>query len=156
MITIVQRVRSAAVTVDGATVGAIARGLMLLVGIERGDSEQDADTTVTKLSKLRCFPGRTPMDQSVRDIDGGCLVVSQFTLAGSLEKGNRPSFTHAEDPARAEVLYERIARGFAEQGITTATGRFGATMAVAIDNDGPVTFVLTVRDGKVVDHQNDG
>ena len=149
VITIVQRVSRAAVAVDGETVGAIDRGLLLLVGVERGDTERDADVTGARLLKLRCFPGRTPMDLSVCDIQGGCLVISQFTLAAQLEKGNRPSFTHAEDPEPARILYERVANGIASAGITTATGSFGATMAVELVNDGPVTFVFTVRDGKV-------
>ena len=149
MITIVQRVLHARVHVDGEEVGACARGFLLLVGVERGDSERDADATAEKLRKLRCFPGRTPMDATISDIGGSVLVVSQFTLAAELADGNRPSFSAAEDPAIAERLYLLIADRLRENGLPTATGRFGAKMEVSLCNDGPVTFVLCARDGRV-------
>lgn len=148
MITVVQRVLAADVRVDQEVVGAIDKGLLLFVGVERGDTEADADATAKKLVKLRCFPGRTPMDATLAEVGGGCLVVSQFTLAAELAEGNRPSFTDAEDPARAEVLYLRVAEQLRAEGLAVATGRFGAKMAVTLCNDGPVTFVLTVRAGK--------
>lgn len=148
MITVVQRVLAADVRVDQEVVGAIDKGLLLFVGVERGDTEADADVTARKLFRLRCFPGRTPMDATLAEVGGGCLVVSQFTLAAELAEGNRPSFTDAEDPARAESLYLRIAGKLRAEGLAVATGRFGAKMAVTLCNDGPVTFVLTVRGGK--------
>ena len=96
------------------------------------------------------FGGRTPMDRTVAEVGGGCLVVSQFTLAAELALGNRPSFTAAEKPEVAKPLYERVAHQLREAGLTVATGEFGASMQVELVNDGPVTFVLTVRGGKVM------
>lgn len=150
MITVVQRVRSASVTVDGEIVGAIERGVLLLVGVEATDAEADADATARKIAALRIFAGRTPMDLTLRDVGGGCLVVSQFTLAAELRHGNRPDFTAAAPPDRAQPLYERVAAQLAAAGLPVATGRFGASMLVDLANDGPVSLVLTVRDGKVV------
>ena len=89
------------------------------------------------------------MDRSVKEVGGGCLVVSQFTLAGNLRKGNRPSFDGAEEPARATVLYERVAERLRAEGIPVASGRFAAHMEVELVNDGPVTFVVMVRNGAV-------
>ncbi|MBL8751640.1 MAG: D-tyrosyl-tRNA(Tyr) deacylase [Planctomycetes bacterium] len=150
MITIVQRVGRARVSVDDQVVGAIDRGLLLLVGVERGDTEADAETTAKKVAAMRLFPSDRPMDRSITDIRGGCLVVSQFTLAADLRHGNRPDFTAAADPAVAAPLYERVAGALAAAGLEVATGRFGASMQVELVNDGPVTVVLTVRSGKVV------
>jgi D-tyrosyl-tRNA(Tyr) deacylase len=151
MKTVIQRVSSASVRVDDEVVGQIDHGLLLLVGVEVGDTEADADVTADKILRLRCFPGATPMDRNVVDEGGGCLVVSQFTLAGALRKGNRPSFTDAEDPERAQALYERVAERIARAGVPVATGRFGAKMAVELLNDGPVTFMLFAREGRVRD-----
>jgi D-tyrosyl-tRNA(Tyr) deacylase len=147
MRTVVQRVSRAEVRVGAEVVGRIARGLLLLVGMERGDTEADVDATVRKFAALRCFPGRTPMDQTLAQVGGGCLVVSQFTLLADLTRGNRPGFDRAEAPARAEALYLRVADGLRAAGLSVATGRFGAMMDVDLVNDGPVTFVLDVRDG---------
>jgi len=149
--TLVQRVARAEVRVGGEVVGRIGPGLLLFVGVEKGDGEADADETARKVGALRVFPGRTPMDRTVREVGGGCLVVSQFTLAGSLRKGNRPSFDGAEAPERAEALYLRVAEGVRGQGIEVATGRFGAGMAVDLENDGPVTFLVSVRGGVVAE-----
>jgi len=150
VITLVQRVSRAEVRVDGEVVGRIDKGLLLFVGVERGDGAADADETARKIAALRIFPGRHPMDLAVKDAGGGCLVVSQFTLAGSLRKGNRPSFDGAEEPAAAAALYERVAERLRAEGLPVATGRFAADMAVELVNDGPVTFVVIVRDGAVV------
>lgn len=150
MITLVQRVAEARVHVAGDVVGAIARGLLLFVGVERGDTVADADATARKIAAMRIFPDRAPMDRSVVDIGGECLVVSQFTLAADLRHGNRPDFTAAADPAHAVSLYERVADQLAGAGIRIAKGRFGASMRVELVNEGPVTIVLTVRDGRVV------
>ncbi|MDJ0522036.1 MAG: D-aminoacyl-tRNA deacylase [Planctomycetota bacterium] len=151
---VLQRVREAAVHVprddaDDEVVGAIGRGVLLLVGVGKGDTEADADALVRKIGALRIFPGRTPMDRTLADVGGACLVVSQFTLLGTVRKGNRPGFDRAEDPARAEALYEYVAAGLRAQGLEVATGRFAATMAVHLVNDGPVTFVLEAEDGRV-------
>ena len=150
MKTVVQRVTRARVTVDGETVGSIDHGAVLLVGVERGDTDADADATAQKIGKLRFFPGASPMDRNLLDVGGGVLVVSQFTLAGALAKGNRPSFTDAEDPARAEQLYLRVASQLQAQGLAVATGRFRAAMAVELVNDGPVTFLCFARGGRVL------
>jgi D-aminoacyl-tRNA deacylase len=150
MIVVVQRVARAEVRVDGETVGKIGVGLVLLVGVERGDGRTDADVLARKLLALRIFPGRTPMDLSVADVGGACLVISQFTLAGTTRKGNRPSFDRAEDPALANGLYEHMAEQLRQSGLSVATGRFAAHMEVDLVNDGPVTFVLRARDGGLV------
>jgi len=151
--TVVQRVTRAEVRVDGNVVGAIGLGVMALVGVEKGDSEADAETTVRKLAALRLFPGRTPMDLSLAEAGGACLIVSQFTLAASLAKGNRPSFEPAEEPARAEALYQRVASGLRALGLAVETGRFGADMQVVqveLVNDGPVTFLIFTKEGLLV------
>jgi D-aminoacyl-tRNA deacylase len=148
--TVVQRVTRASVGVDGVVVGEIARGVMLLVGVEKGDLEADADTTARKLAALRLFPGKTPMDLTLAEVGGACLVISQFTLCASLSTGNRPSFEPAEAPARAEVLYLRVAEGLRAAGLPVATGRFGADMAVELVNDGPVTFLVATSGGALV------
>lgn len=150
MRTVLTRVRRAEVRVGDEIVGAVGPGVLLLVGVEQGDTEADADATAGKVASLRIFPGRTPMDRTLLDVGGGALVVSQFTLAASLRSGARPSFTDAEDPGRAEALYLRVATGLASRGVGVATGRFGAAMAVQSENDGPVTFVVEVRAGRVV------
>ena len=149
MKTVLQRVTRARVTVDDEVVGEIGPGLLLLVGIETGDTETEVEVTADKILRLRCFPGATPMDQNVVDTGGSCLVVSQFTLAGSIRKGNRPSFTTAADPARAEPLYEHFVTRLQRAGMTVATGRFGAQMAVELINDGPVTLLLFAREGRI-------
>ena len=146
MITIVQRVLHARVHVDGEEVGACARGFLLLVGVERGDSDPDADATAEKLRKLRCFPGRTPMDATIADIGGSVLVVSQFTLFASTRKGTRPSFNAAAKPDLAIPLYETFCRLLSVAlGRPVATGQFGAQMAVSLVNDGPVTLIIDTR-----------
>jgi len=149
VITLVQRVLRARVVVDGETVGEVGRGLLLFVGVEEGDTPADADATARKVQNLRIFPKDKPTDLSVRDIDGGCLVVSQFTLAAELLRGNRPDFTAAAHPDLARPLYERVAAQLRDAGLTVATGRFAASMQVELVNDGPMTFLLRVLDGKV-------
>jgi D-aminoacyl-tRNA deacylase len=150
VILVVQRVSRAEVRVAGDVVGKVALGLMVLLAVERGDSRADADVLVRKLVALRIFPGRTPMDLSVKDVGGACLVVSQFTLAGSTRKGNRPGFERAEDPTLANSLYEYFAARVIEAGVSVATGRFGAHMDVDLVNDGPVTFILKAHAGGLV------
>jgi D-tyrosyl-tRNA(Tyr) deacylase len=151
MIAVAQRVSRAQVRAAGEVVGRIERGLLVLVAVEKGDGEADADAVARKLVALRIFPGRTPMDLGLREVGGACLVVSQFTLAGCLRKGNRPSFEGAEEPGRAQALYERVAAAIAGQGIVVATGRFAAHMEVELVNDGPVTFIVRARDGVLVE-----
>jgi D-tyrosyl-tRNA(Tyr) deacylase len=148
--TLLQRVLRAEVRVGDERIASIGVGVLLFVGVEVGDTEADADETARKVAALRIFPGRTPMDRTLADVAGACLVVSQFTLAASLQKGNRPSFDGAEAPARAEALYLRVAHALAETGLVVSTGRFAADMAVDLVNDGPVTFLLTCRGGRLV------
>lgn len=150
MRTVVQRVTQAEVRVGGEVVGRVGLGCLLLVGVEKGDGEADADMTARKIAALRMFPGKTPMDRCLAEVGGGCLVVSQFTLAASLVKGNRPSFEPAEEPGRAEALYARVADQLKQTGLPVETGRFGADMQVALSNDGPVTFLVFTRDGQLV------
>jgi D-aminoacyl-tRNA deacylase len=135
---LVQRVSEASVTVDGAEVARIGRGLLVLLGVRHGDDEAAADRIAAKLLALRVFedPGGK-MNLSVRDVDGELLVVSQFTLYGDARKGNRPSFVEAAPPEEAEPLYERVRAATGAEG-----GVFGARMAVALVNDGPVTVLL--------------
>lgn len=147
---ILQRVSSAAVHVDGETVGAIGRGFLLLVGIERGDGPDDVQVAARKLMGLRVFEDDAgKMNLDLRAVDGAFLVVSQFTLAGSVAKGRRPSFNAAAPPAEAEPLVERLMGELEGEGFRVAGGRFGAMMEVELVNDGPVTLILDVRDGKV-------
>jgi D-tyrosyl-tRNA(Tyr) deacylase len=150
MIAVVQRVSRAEVRVEGAVVGRIGVGLMILLGVERGDADADADVLARKIAALRIFPGRAPMDVTVAEVGGGCLVVSQFTLAGSTHKGNRPSFDRAEDPPLADTLYQRVVTRLGEAGLPVETGRFAAMMEVDLVNDGPVTFILEARQGTLV------
>ena len=150
MKTLLQRVSRAEVRVDDEVVGRVEKGVLLFVGVERGDGEDDAVATARKVAALRIFPGRTPMDRTLHDVGGACLVVSQFTLAAGLKKGNRPGFDKAEDPERAEALYLEVARRLRGHGLEVATGRFGALMEVDLVNDGPVTFLLQIRDGRVI------
>lgn len=148
---VVQRVSRASVTVEGECVGAIARGLTVLVGVTHLDGPPDAVAMADKLAGLRVFPdaeGR--MNRSVSEIEGGVLVVSQFTLYASVRRGRRPSFTAAADPDRAEPLIEAIVRRLDQAGVPTATGRFGAMMSVEIVNDGPVTIVIETDRGAVL------
>lgn len=150
MIIVVQRARHAEVRVGAEVVGRIDHGLVLLVGVERGDGEADAETCARKILALRLFPGRTPMDLTVKEVGGGCLVISQFTLAGSIHKGNRPSFDRAEDPPRAQQLYEQVAALLRDGAVPVATGRFAADMQLELVNDGPVTFIVESRGGALV------
>jgi D-tyrosyl-tRNA(Tyr) deacylase len=144
MIALVQRVSSASVRVDGQTVGAVGRGLLVLLGVVQGDTPAEAEWLADKAARLRVFPdadGR--MNRSLEDVGGGALVVSQFTLAGDVRKGTRPSYARAAPPDVAEPLYEAFAAALAErlEG-PVATGVFGAKMEVALVNDGPVTLWL--------------
>ncbi len=150
MKTVLQRVTRAAVRVDGEVVGQIGRGLLALCAVEKGDSAADVQTTANKLVTLRCFPGATPMDRSVLEVGGGVLLVSQFTIAGTLKKGRRPGFDPAAPPEEARALYEALAEAIRGLGVTVETGRFGAHMEVELVNDGPVTLLLFTCSGSVV------
>ena len=141
---VVQRVSSASVTVEGAVIGAIDRGLLVLLGVAPADTEADVQWLAEKICALRIFEdGEGKMNLSVRDVAGGILVVSQFTLFASTRKGTRPSFNDAAKPELAIPLYESFCRqATAALGRPVATGRFAAMMEVALVNDGPVTLLL--------------
>ena len=144
MKSILQRVSSASVTVDNAIVGQIDQGLLILFGVEKNDDQKKLDYQIRKILNLRIFEDENgKMNRSVQDVGGGILVVSQFTLAGDVSQGNRPGFDNAMPPAEAEVMYEiLVARLRAESALKIETGRFRAMMAVALVNDGPVTFIV--------------
>jgi D-aminoacyl-tRNA deacylase len=140
---LLQRVTRAAVRVDGATVGEIGRGLVVLVGVGPDDSEAVSEGLARQVAELRIFAdddGRTNL--SLLDVAGGALVVSQFTLLADTRRGRRPGFTGAAPPEQAERLYERFAAALAGLGVNVATGTFGASMAVELVNDGPFTIWL--------------
>lgn len=140
---VLQRVRKAAVEVEREVVGEIGQGVCLLVGIEKGDTPQDAQYLANKVVELRIFPDREErMNLSLLDVQGEVLAVSQFTLAGSLKKGRRPSFDSAEEPEKAERLFRYFIDLIKQRGAKVETGIFGALMEVRLVNDGPVTFIL--------------
>jgi D-aminoacyl-tRNA deacylase len=143
---VLQRVSRACVRVGGVETARIGAGLLLLVGIERGDGDEAVDAMAARIAHLRVFAARPGedhrLDRSVLDIGGEILVVSQFTLAGSTRKGRRPSFDAAAPPQEAERLYLRLAAALRAQGAPVATGTFRAMMEVELVNDGPVTFLL--------------
>jgi D-tyrosyl-tRNA(Tyr) deacylase len=144
---VLQRVLRARVTVDDEEVGAIGRGVLALVGIERGDGPTAVAAAARKLAGLRLFEdGEGRMNLSLAEVGGAYLVVSQFTLAGSLARGRRPSFDGAAPPEVAEPLVELLVAALRAEGLPVATGRFRARMAVELVNDGPVTFVLEVAE----------
>jgi D-tyrosyl-tRNA(Tyr) deacylase len=138
-----QRVSEARVLVDGSVVGEVGAGLVVLLGVERGDIEPDAERLAGKVARLRIFEGETGhFDLSLVDVGGSALVVSQFTLIADTRKGNRPSFTRAAPPEEADPLYERFCAALAAEAVPVERGVFGARMAVELVNDGPVTIVL--------------
>jgi len=143
---VLQRVKRAQVTVSGELVGSIQQGLLVLLGVEQDDTEDDARVLADRTVGLRIFDdAEGKMNLSVRDIAGSVLVVSQFTLLGDCRKGRRPSFIDAAPPERADELYKLYVATIAAQNIPTATGRFRAMMDVELVNDGPVTLLLDSR-----------
>jgi D-tyrosyl-tRNA(Tyr) deacylase len=145
MIGLLQRVSQASVTVDGAKVGTIDAGLLVLVCAERGDTEREADALLAKLLGYRVFADEAgKMNRSVTDLAGGLLLVPQFTLAADTKSGTRPSFTPAASPEDGRRLFEHFVRSARARHGKVETGRFGAHMQVALVNDGPVTFWLQV------------
>ena len=146
MIGLLQRVRSAQVEIDGKTVGAIGRGLLVLVGVEQGDDEARAERLLERLLGYRVFPDAAgKMNLSVRDIGGGLLLVPQFTLAADTDKGMRPSFTPAAAPELGQRLFAYLVEKARTQHVSVEMGVFGADMQVTLTNDGPVTFWLQVK-----------
>ena len=140
---LIQRVKRASVTIDGKVYSKINQGILILLGVEKGDNEQNADKLADKLCKLRIFEDEDgKMNKSILDVNGEILIVSQFTLAGDCKKGTRPSFDKAELPQRANELYEYFVKKLKEKNIKVQTGKFRAMMDVELINDGPVTFWL--------------
>jgi D-tyrosyl-tRNA(Tyr) deacylase len=143
---VLQRVSQASVTVDGEVVGQIERGLLVLLGVQQGDTEADVHTLADKTVALRIFDdAEGKMNLSVEDVRGAVLVVSQFTLLGDCRKGRRPSFVDAASPETAERLYETFVAAIGVKGIPVAAGKFRAHMDVALVNDGPVKLLLDSR-----------
>lgn len=150
MIGLLQRVTTAQVVVDGAVVGAIDGGLMVLVCAERGDSEREADALLTKLLSYRVFSDAAgKMNRSVTDVAGGLLLVPQFTLAADTKSGTRPSFTPAAPPDEGKRLFDYFVAQARSRHPVVATGQFGADMQVSLTNNGPVTFWLQVEPKQV-------
>jgi D-tyrosyl-tRNA(Tyr) deacylase len=145
LIALLQRVRHASVTVDGASIGAIDAGLLVFLCAEKGDTEREGDALLAKLLGYRVFGDAAgKMNRSVTDVAGGLLLVPQFTLAADTRSGTRPSFTPAAAPADARRLFDHVVTQARSRHATVATGQFGADMQVALTNDGPVTFWLRV------------
>lgn len=143
MKTVIQRVKKASVTIDEKLYSSIDKGLLILYGVEKNDTEDFSKYLCEKILKLRIFEDENQkMNLSVKDINGEILVVSQFTLAGDTRKGTRPSFDTAMPPKEAEIMYENFVKMMKDSGLTVKTGVFGAMMDVALVNDGPVTFIL--------------
>lgn len=140
---VIQRVIEAKVEVEGKIVGRVGPGLLVYLGVGKGDCESDVQFMAEKLANLRIFSDDAgKMNRSVIDIGGGVLLISNFTLHGDCRKGRRPGFDGAADPALAEGLYEKVAQVIAQQGVPVEKGVFGAHMHVTSINDGPVTFLL--------------
>ena len=140
---VLQRVRSASVTVDGQMIASIAQGLVVLLGVAKGDSEADVSYMADKIPHLRIFSDEAgKMNLSIMEVKGELLIVSQFTLLGDTHRGRRPGFDAAAPPDTARRFYESVAHAIRERGVHVHTGKFGANMVVTLENDGPVTFVL--------------
>jgi D-aminoacyl-tRNA deacylase len=144
MICIVQRVTEASVTVEGAVVGEIGPGMLVLAAVEQGDTSREAEWTAAKLAGLRIFrTGDKHFDLDVKQIGGSILLVSNFTVAAATRKGRRPSFDPAANPADAERVFDDLVRAVRALDVPVQTGRFGASMLVSLVNDGPATFVVS-------------
>ena len=146
---VLQRVTSASVEVDGKIVGRIQQGLVVLLGVAKGDDASDAKYLVDKIRSLRIFSDEQgKMNRSLTEVGGGVLLVSQFTLLGRTSSGRRPSFDEAAPPDHAKRLYEQVAADLRQDGTLVETGIFAAHMQVSLVNDGPVTFVVDSREGR--------
>ncbi len=145
---VIQRVKSAEVHVEGRLTGGIGKGLLVLIGVGKGDGERDISFFASKLPELRIFEDPSgKFNLSLRDIQGEMLIVSQFTLFADCRKGRRPSFVEAEEPVTAKDLYEGLVSRLREEGLPVQTGEFQAHMEVHLINDGPVTILLDSRKG---------
>jgi D-aminoacyl-tRNA deacylase len=146
MIAVIQRVRRASVTVETQVIAQINQGLVMLLGVARGDTGQDVDYMVEKVPRLRIFPdAQGKMNDALQDINGELLLISQFTLMANTEKGRRPSFGAAAPPEEARLRYQEVFEKFQARGLAVQGGMFGAAMVVALENDGPVTLILDSR-----------
>ena len=146
MLGLIQRVKHASVSVDGKNVGEIQQGILLLLGIQKNDTRDPADKLIDKVLAYRIFADAdNKMNCNVQQIEGGVLVVSQFTLAADTRKGLRPSFSSAASPAMAEELYDYFVKQMRNKHTQVATGIFAADMQVSLTNDGPVTFMLEME-----------
>jgi D-tyrosyl-tRNA(Tyr) deacylase len=151
MIALLQRVTDASVSVRGQAIAAIARGLVIFLGVERGDTENESRRLAERVLAYRVFPDASDrMNVNVVAAGGALLIVSQFTLAADTNRGHRASFSSAADPESGQRLYEHFVKACREAGIEVATGRFGADMQVRLTNDGPVTFRLEVPARRMV------
>lgn len=143
MIGLLQRVSNAGVSVDGETIGAIERGLLVFVAVHRDDEARDIARLAERILTYRVFPDANDrMNRSVQDISGGLLLVPQFTLTADTKKGTRASFTNGADPDKASVYFDKLVTTCKQSPVSVATGKFGANMQVSLTNDGPVTFWL--------------
>lgn len=149
MVAVIQRVNRGNVTVEGSTVGSIGSGLVILLGVDKEDVEEDADFLAGKIAGLRIFNDENQkMNLSILDVEGSALVVSQFTLCGDTNKGRRPSFVKAAAPEEGNRLYQYFMDCLSRDGVIVESGKFGAMMDVELVNAGPVTFVLNSREKK--------
>ena len=147
MIVVAQRCSSANVSVNESVISKIDLGLLLLVGIEKGDGQSDIQKVINKISNLRIFEDENnKMNLSVKDVNGSLLIISQFTLCGSVKKGRRPSFINAEIPELSLRLYEDLMAGFKDMEIQTFGGSFGKMMNVELINEGPATFIINSKE----------
>jgi len=146
MIAVIQRCSRGKVTVSEKVVGEIDNGLVILLGVQKGDTEKDANFLVNKISGLRIFSDeKNKMNLSIKDVNGSALVISQFTLCGDMKKGRRPSFIKAATPDDGNKLYEYFMSEMKKDGVPIECGEFGAMMDVALVNNGPVTFILNSK-----------
>jgi D-aminoacyl-tRNA deacylase len=146
---LIQRVTRASVEVDGQIIGQIAEGLLVFLGVAHGDTDSDGQQLVEKIHTLRIFAdSQGKMNRSLADVNGGVLLVSQFTLLGRTTNGRRPSFDEAASPDEARRLYEQVAADLRKRNLHLETGQFAAHMKVELINDGPVTFMLDSRDAR--------
>lgn len=144
---VIQRVSKASVSIDEEVVGQIARGFMVLVGVEEADSQEDVDYLVRKTANMRIFEDEEgKMNISLKDVGGRVLSISQFTLHANTKRGNRPSFVDAARPDHSLPLYEAYNEGLRQEGLTVETGEFGADMQISLINDGPVTIIIDSKD----------
>lgn len=148
---VIQKVNNAKVSVENNVVGSINRGYVLLVGIEHNDTLEDIKKAADKIHKLRIFDDADgKMNLDIKQVGGNILSISQFTLAADIHKGNRPSFTQAMEPLAANELFERFNEELRNHGLAVETGIFQTHMNVELDNDGPVTIIMQVKEGKIL------